>query len=232
MSVKIIVSYDNTANDRDALALGQRLRDAGGTLSLAYVRHSQLEQPEREALEEHDAERLLEEGAQLLGDAGVGRHVVFDASTGEGLLALAEREAADLVVFGSDYRTAPGNLQPGTSARRLLDGGPTAVAIAPAEYRERGDELSTIGFIPSAADPSAEDTARALAARTGALVVRDDEGRPDLLVVGSRPEAHDRQVLISAAAEYAIETSGCPVIVVPRGVTLAFGLSPSGAIQA
>jgi nucleotide-binding universal stress UspA family protein len=222
MATNIIVSYDNSENDRDALALGRRLRDAGANISLAYVRHIQLNQADREALEESEAQRLLAEGAELLGDPDVVRHVVVDASTGEGLIALAEREGADLVVFGSDYRTATGSVEPGNSARRLLDGGSAAVAIAPAGYRDNSSELATIGFIPSADDSSAEYTASSLAAGTGAVVVRDDSRTPDLLVVGSRPEARDGQVLISAAAEYAIETSGCPVLVAPRARALTF----------
>ena len=227
MATNIIVSYDNTENDRDALAFGGRLRDAGADVSLAYVRHIQLEDEDREALEESEAQRLLAEGAELLGDPDAKRHVVIDASTGEGLLALAEREAADLVVFGSDYRTATGSVQPGNSARRLLDGGRTAVAIAPAGFRESTEELATIGFIPGAGDSAAEDTARSLAAQTGAVVIRDDSRTPDLLVVGSRPEARDGHVLISAAAEYAIETSGCPVIVVPHATALTFAPTPT-----
>jgi nucleotide-binding universal stress UspA family protein len=226
MATNVIVSYDNTENDRDALALGRRLRDAGANVSLAYVRHIQLEAADREALEESEAQRLLGEGADLLGDRDVTRHVVVDASTGEGLIALAEREGADLVVFGSDYRTATGSVQPGNSARRLLDGGRTAVAIAPAGYRDNTTELATIGFIPSAGDSSAEDTARSLAAATGAAVVRDDARTPSLLVIGSRPEAREGHVLISAAAEYAIETTGRPVIVAPRGRSLIFQHAP------
>jgi len=35
-------------------------------------------------------------------------------------------------------------------------------------------------------------------------------------------------VLISAAAEYAIETSGCPVIVTPRGMALTFARTQAG----
>jgi nucleotide-binding universal stress UspA family protein len=227
MATNIIVSYDNTENDRDALALGRRLRDAGANVSLAYVRHIQLEASDREALEESEAQRLLAEGAELLGDADVTRHVVVDASTGEGLIALAEREGADVVVFGSDYRTATGSVQPGNSARRLLDGGRTAVAIAPAGYRDDNTPLDTVGFIPAADDSSAEDTAASLAAATGASVVRDDAQRPSLLVVGSRPEAHDGHVLISAAAEGAIETTGRPVIVTARRRSLLFEHVPT-----
>ena len=59
MSLKIIVSYDDTDNDRDALALGRLFASAGAELSLAYVRHSF-----GESLEQEQAElgRRLAEG--------------------------------------------------------------------------------------------------------------------------------------------------------------------------
>ena len=40
MSADLIVSYDGTANDDDALALGKLLAGTGATLALAYIRHS------------------------------------------------------------------------------------------------------------------------------------------------------------------------------------------------
>ena len=128
---KIIVSYDDTDNDRDALALGGTLGELGGDVSLAYVRHTQQPDSAREALEEKEAEELLEHGAEALGDEKISRQVVVHASTGAGLWELAESEKADVIVFGSDYRTARGAVMPGTSAQRMLTGGPTAVAIAP-----------------------------------------------------------------------------------------------------
>ena len=54
MALKIIVSYDDTDNDRDALALGRLLAVNGAELSLAYVRHSF-----GESLEQKQAEELL-----------------------------------------------------------------------------------------------------------------------------------------------------------------------------
>ena len=134
---KIIVSYDDTDNDRDALALGRILGELGGDISLAYVRHTQQPDSAREALEEKEAEELLEHGAEALGDEKTPRHVVVHASTGAGLWELAEREKADVIVFGSDYRTAKGAVMPGTSAQRMLTGGPVAVAIAPAGFRSQ-----------------------------------------------------------------------------------------------
>ncbi len=57
MAPRIIVSYDDTDNDRDALALGQLLAVSGAELSLAYVRHAQ-----GGALEQKEAEELLDPG--------------------------------------------------------------------------------------------------------------------------------------------------------------------------
>ena len=137
MSTGLIISYDGTANDDDALALGKMLAPAGFTPGLAYVRHAQEFDPGREELAAHDAEQRLERGAALLGDPGSKREVLFGASTGEGLGRLAERAGASLVVFGSDYRTAPGHSQPGSSAQHLLDGGAVSVAVAVAGLRTR-----------------------------------------------------------------------------------------------
>ena len=113
--------------------------DAGATVSLAYVRHTHESEGRREQLAQDEAEQLLVRGARWLGLPDAERHVVLSASTGEGLWQLAEREQADLVIFGSDSHTAPGHVQPGRSALRLLEGGPVAVAIAPARLRDRAD---------------------------------------------------------------------------------------------
>jgi nucleotide-binding universal stress UspA family protein len=222
MGPKVIVSYDDTANDRDGLALGRLFAWTGATVSLAYVRHTQESELAQERLEERDAEELLARGAELLaGD--VQRHVVLSASTGDGLRQLAERERTDIVVFGSDYRTPAGRVDPGTSARRLLEGGPAAIALAPAELRNRADvRVARVGLIPGDGDETAHETASRLASALGALPATSIDEPIDLLVVGSRPEAPQGLVMISASAEYAIQNAFCPVLVVPRGVVLPF----------
>src|ERR1700722_6225481 len=106
LAPQAIVSYDDTPNDHDALMLARVLADAGARLTLAYVRHTTQAQRAREELEEHEAEALLERGARWLGVEDVEHRVVVSASTGDGLAWLAEREEADMIVFGSDYRTA------------------------------------------------------------------------------------------------------------------------------
>src|SRR5579872_1498367 len=137
MTPALIISYDGTPNDDDALALGRMFAPAGFRLALAYVRHSREFDPRREELAQHDAEQRLERGAALLGDVEVTRHIVFGAATGDSLGELAESENASAVVFGSDYRTTPGHVEPGTSAQHLLDGGSIAVGIATAGLRTR-----------------------------------------------------------------------------------------------
>ena len=185
MALKIIVSYDDTDNDRDALALGRLLAFSGAELSLAYVRHSY-----GEALEEKQAEELLARGAASVGAPDMPQHVVVNPSTSDGLTELAERENADVIVFGSEYRTAPGLVKPGISAHKLLLGGPAAIAVAPAGLRSQPvgqrqhDRRHRRGRPGRAGRPR-----RASPRRSAPRWPSTAAGRVDLLVVGSRPEA-------------------------------------------
>ncbi len=228
MATKIIVSYDGTENDLDALALGRLLGEAGASLSLAYVRHSHETERGRERLAEHEAEALLEAGAGVLGQPDVPCHVIFSGSTPEGLRELAVAEHADLIVFGSEYRTAAGHVEPQASAWRLLDGGPVALGLAPAGFAGRtGFRVRTIAAISEDGDPCARETAETLASRFGATIAARGSSDVDLIVVGSKPGTVTGRVTISAAATYLIELSRCPVLVVPRGVAVRFD-APSG----
>jgi nucleotide-binding universal stress UspA family protein len=221
MAIKAIVSYDDTPNDHDALMLGRVLAQAGANLTLAYVRHTTLSERRREELEEHEAEALLERGARALDGIEVERRVIVSGSTPEGLKQLAEEEGADLIVFGSDYRTPAGHVLPQHSSERLLDGGPTAIAIAPSGYRDSEPHIHMIGLMASPGDDAAIETARDLADSLHGVVTRD-ERHVDLVVIGSRPEAHEGQVMVSAQYSREIEDATTPVLVVPRGVPLRF----------
>lgn len=219
MSLKIIVSYDDTDMDRDALTLGRLLVEAGGDLALAYVRHSF-----GESLEQQQAEELLARGAASVGEPEMPQHVVVNPATSVGLTELAEKEEADVIVFGSEYRTAPGLVKPGISAHKLLLGGPSAIAVAPAGMHETPTvSVDTVGVIDEG-DPSARGTAESLAAALGATVTDyGSSGSLDMLVVGSRPEAPQGRVVLSAKSDYAVEDARYPVLVVPRGVSIDFG---------
>ncbi|MFI5027368.1 MAG: hypothetical protein ACHQCF_00120 [Solirubrobacterales bacterium] len=226
MALKIIVSYDDTDNDRDALALGRLLAFSGAGLSLAYVRHAQ-----GGALEEKQAEELLERGAASVGAPDMPRHVIVNPGTSVGLTELAEREGADIIVFGSEYRTAPGLVKPGISAHKLLLGGPAGIAVAPAGLNSNPSlSVNTVGVLDEG-DPTARETAESLASALGASVADFGGGPVDLLVVGSRPESPQGKVTLSASSDYAVEAATFPVLVVPRGVALSFGAAqaPVGA---
>jgi len=179
MSLKIIVSYDDTDMDRDALALGRLLAQAGGELALAYVRHSF-----GESLEQEQAEELLARGAASVGMPEMPQHVVIHPATSVGLTELAEKERADVIVFGSEYRTASGLVKPGISAHKLLLGGPSAIAVAPAGFHSNPVvTVTTLGVIDEG-DPSARETANSLAAALGATCADYGAGQIELLVVG------------------------------------------------
>src|SRR5258708_17779527 len=159
MPAKIIISYDGTANEDDAVALGRLLAQAGGQVALAYVRHTEDSVG--------DTQGILNRGLSLLGDPNAPTHVVTDRSTPEGLAALAVSENADVIVFCSDSHTAKGHVSIGNSAQRLLEGGRTAVAIAPVDFAENSSSISRIVAVGDG-DGGARQTADALAPPFGA----------------------------------------------------------------
>jgi hypothetical protein len=222
MTRTLIISYDGTPNDDDALCLGGMLAPAGFELALAYVRHSREFDAGREEIARHDAEQRLDRGAALIGDTPVKRHIVFGASTGDRLCELAEAEVAAAVVFGSDYRTSPGHAVPGTSAQHMLDGGSVAVAIAPAGLRARpGASIRSIA-VPLAGPTNdlARRTARALAERLGAEVV-ESRGQPvDLTVVGSGPGAPEGRIVIAGDVRSELDSARSSMLVLPAGVAV------------
>jgi nucleotide-binding universal stress UspA family protein len=223
MSTDIIVSYDGTPNDDDALALAKALASGGATLALAYVRHSREFDPRREELASHDADRRLESGANWLGDPDIARHVVISASTGEGLARLAEAEGASLIVFGSDYRTPPGRAEPGTTAQFLLEGGSVAIAVAQAGLRtDGGAAIKSIAAAGSDGDDSAQRTVQTLAQHLGADVVSNGAGPADMIVVASQAGGPDRRITLGGSTRSMLNSALGSVIVLPRGTALTF----------
>jgi nucleotide-binding universal stress UspA family protein len=217
MPAKIIVSYDGTANEDDAVALGRVFARAGAEVALAYVRHT--------ADSVGDTQGILGRGLALLGDVDAATHIVTDRSTPEGLAALAEREQADVIVFCSDSHTAKGHVSIGNSAQRLLEGGRTAVAIAPVDLAEKSPQVTRVVAVGDG-DGGARETAEALAGALGAEVVPVAGEDTDLLVLDSRADAPEGRVSLSASAEHLVEIANSAVLVLPRGARLAFGGAP------
>jgi nucleotide-binding universal stress UspA family protein len=217
-----IISYDGTENDDDGLALGKMLAPAGFDLALAYVRHAREFDPRREELAQHDAEQRLQRGATLLDDPAIARHVVIGASTGARLRELAESETASLVIFGSDYRTAPAHVEPGTSAQHLLDGGSVAVGIACAGLRTQLNRPIQAIAVPLAGpvNDAARDTARALADRLKAVLAASPSEPVDLIVVGSAPGASPGHTAVGGDVREELSRARSSVLVLPADAPL------------
>jgi hypothetical protein len=220
---RIIISYDGSANDDDALALGMALGATGAELALAYVRHAREFDPGREALAQHDAARRLALGAQQLGDSSIASHVVLDASTPDGLERLARTQQASVIVFGSDYRTPPGRAEPGTTAQRLLEGGPVAIAVAATGLRTRlGASIATIAVAIQDPDGTARMTAEALAEPLRATIVPANGEAVDLIVVASQPSAPAGRIALGGATRGELNAARGSVLVLASQTPLEF----------
>jgi nucleotide-binding universal stress UspA family protein len=223
MTTDLIISYDGTPNDDAAIGLGKLLAQTGFSAALAYVRHSREFDPRREQVAQHDAEQRLERGATLM-DGPVARHIVVGAATGEVLGELARREGASIVVFGSDYRTPLGRAEPGTSAQRLLDGGPVAIAVAAAGLRAKPDSAIRSIAVPFAGPVNdvARATAAALAAKLGATVVDADADSIDLIVIGSHAGAPPGRVTVAGEVRTELNSARSSVLVLPAETRIEF----------
>jgi hypothetical protein len=222
MAVRILISYDGTAHDDDALMLARMLRAAGAELSLAFVRHSREYDPRREEIAEHDAAHRMQQGVDWLGEPTVPTHIVVNPSTGAGLAALAAAEPSDLVLFGSDYRTPPGRVEPGVSAQGLLDGGSVAIGVAAAGLRTAREMRLAIVSIAGPDDSgAAAQTARSLAEATGAELVPGGRDA-DVIVVDSQVNAPEGRVALDGTTRGRLDSARGSVLVVPRGVALSF----------
>lgn len=222
MPISIIISYDGTGHDDDALMLGRMLSAAGATLSLAYVRHSREYDPRREEIGAHDADRRLEQAAVWLGDDAIPRHVVVNPSTGDGLAALAASQDATALLFSSDYRTPPGRVEPGVSAQGLLDGATVAIGVAAAGLRTRAEPtLATVSFASDDPAGTAAQTARTLAGAAGAELVAGAHDA-DLIIVDSRASGPVGTVGLDGITRGWLDSARGSVLVLPHGTTLAF----------
>ena len=167
----MIISYDGTENDDDALALGKLLAQPG-ELALAYIRHSKEIDPEREKVAQHDAERRLAQGAELLGRPEIPQHVVFGASTGAALEELAEtRRGLDRRLrLGLPHSAGPrraADLRPAAARDRRHGGRDRRLRAA----RRPGAAIATIAVVSTDGDDTARARPRHSPARRGAQVV-------------------------------------------------------------
>jgi hypothetical protein len=177
--------------------------------------------PRREEIGVYDADRRLEQGALWLEEPEIERHVVFDPSTGAGLAQLAASAGARLILFGSDYRTPPGRVEPGGSAQGLLEGSAVAIGVAAAGLRTRGEEKIETISVAGDSNGAAHRTAEALAQALGAEIL-EGGGNADLIVVDSQSNGPEGKISLGGSTRAQLDSARGSVIVLPRGAALSF----------
>jgi nucleotide-binding universal stress UspA family protein len=173
----IVVGVDGREGGRDALALGERLRQLfGGRLVAVHAYSNDLlvargVSPDFESVMHENATELV------LGEidaAGVQAHAVAmpDSSPGRALHAAAKWHASDLIVVGSDHRGPIGRVLAGDVTAGTLHRASCPVVVAPRRYAEHATDLRTIGvgYDGSPESRAAAGLARHLAAAAGATL--------------------------------------------------------------
>jgi nucleotide-binding universal stress UspA family protein len=143
MDRKIIVGYDGSPGARDAVVLGDRLRELTGRPLLLAAFYD--DDPVRYARAESDEELQAYSDARLVLDrapvgADVERRVIHGRSPSAALSMLAEERDAAVIVVGSAHDSGQGFAVRGRVARELLSNSPCSVAAAPRGYRQRAPE--------------------------------------------------------------------------------------------
>ncbi|TXK41934.1 universal stress protein [Nonomuraea sp. C10] len=145
---------------RDGLAVAVLLaRQAGARLEVAFVKPPAWSTPGPARAEatawaaflQEQAEATLAQAAELAGDEA-GLIAYTHRGSGRGLVELARKRGADVVVIGSAPRGRRGRISLGSTADQLLHSSPVPVLLAPRGYAE---------------DPPAELTRLTLAYRRG-----------------------------------------------------------------
>ncbi len=167
----VLVGVDGTSAGRDAIALGETLRNPDGRLTFAHVVLAQSPiwgnfhptPAGRQTREMLERERVA---------AGVSAELtgMFAVSVGIGLHQLAKDLGADLLVVGSCRRGSVGRLLRGDDTRDSVSRAACAVAVAPDGYGDRSSRIKTVGVAYNASPEAnaALAVARGLAARGGA----------------------------------------------------------------
>lgn len=154
---QIIIGVNESDEALDALRLGRELAlDEGADVIVVSVFAPGLADTPRIYQRGRSAyvAEMSDRATRELGEGGF-RHLTPAAETPAGALQhVAEDEDADLVVIGSTHRGPVGRVLPGSVGDRLLNGAPSAVAVAPRGYARR--EHPRIGLVGVAYNGTAE----------------------------------------------------------------------------
>ena len=140
----IIVGVEDSPRSQDAVALAGDLARITGAEILAVCafpyddRPASHFNPVMRAPVYDAAWAILERLTEPLSDlSSVHRLALADPAPARALLDAAAQAEAQLIVVGSSHAGYHGRLHPGSTAARLLNGSPVAVAVAPQGHRLR-----------------------------------------------------------------------------------------------
>ena len=214
----IIVSYDGTANDDDALALGKLLARTGATPRaglrppLTRVRSgARGDRPARCGAQAGAGRRL----ARGPGSSPAHRHQRLDRG-GPWPAGRERGRLADRVRLGLPDATGAGrarDLGPAPARGRADRGRGGAGRASDA----RGASIESIALASSDGESAAQETAAALAAKLGARVVEPGAAEIDLIVAASQNGAPEGRVALGGATRGHLDAARSAVIVLPRG---------------
>jgi nucleotide-binding universal stress UspA family protein len=155
----VVVGVDDHDAGRDALDLAKRLVFFDGSLLLVFVEVVRPApfpgtHPERQAAERG---RALERLASLRDEARVDAELlaVQAGSVASGLHEVVDRRG-DLLVIGASRRDGLERVFVGDDTRQVLEGSPSAVAVAPRGYAARRPLLNKIGVAYNGSPESEE----------------------------------------------------------------------------
>ncbi len=188
MFKNVVVGVDGAANGYDAIALGTRLTEPDGRLTLVHVHGGELNPSHALVPGYLEAERdasmkLLRQGRDAA-QRGAELVSVVAMSVGRALHVQAEEGEADLIVVGSCERGLIGRTVLGDDTRAALMGAPCAVAIASSGYAEHPVPFANVGV---AYDESPESDAALALAREIAAPTRATVRALEVLALPSYP---------------------------------------------
>ena len=148
----IIVGVDGSERSIDALALADLIGPAlGYPVVIAFVHpygrlSSVFSEAEYDTVVREVAESTFDQVRAHLPSVPDRRmELISDKSPAAGLQAVAERQAAAMVVIGSSHRSEIGRILVGGTGERLLSGAPVPVAIAPAGHAAADKRIDVVG---------------------------------------------------------------------------------------
>jgi nucleotide-binding universal stress UspA family protein len=185
--MKMLVGFSSTRQGDDAVALagvlGELLHARPTILRVIPVSPYLLgDHPEKIA--ERESRLDLDIALERLADLAPTTRAACDHSVARALTEVAEEEGSSLIVVGSTHRGRIGRLLPGTTASRLLQGAPAAVAVAPPGYSEhRSAEVTRIGV-------GVDGSPEALTALAGAVALGRASGAELHLMAAGDPNPY------------------------------------------